>query len=139
MHARGALREARGLPQRRATHVNAIGRKLGNFYDLLSKLLAAQQPKELFGHALDPIQHIFFELDLSRALPIGKPLQRFIPSVPPVECQKSMDAGPRDDEVTHEPFTKERLLAYVHVHSPHCTKRRESNYEDVIIQAIGLR
>src|SRR6516164_2988257 len=25
--------------------------------------------------------------------------------MPPVECQKSMDAGPRDDEVTHESFT----------------------------------
>ena len=84
-------------------------RKLDDFYDLLPKVLAAQQPKEPFGHALDPIQHIFLEFDLSRVLPIGKPLQGFISSVPPVECKKSMDAGPRDDEVTHEPFTNVRL------------------------------
>ena len=84
-------------------------RKLDDFYDLLPEVLAGQQPEEPFGHALDPIQHIFLEFDLSRALPIGKPLQGFIPSVPPVECQKSMDAGPRDDEVAHEPFTDVRL------------------------------
>src|SRR6516225_7732490 len=90
-------------------HVNAIDLKLDDFYDLLSKVFAAQQPKEPFGHALDRVQHIFLESDLSRTLPIGKPLQGFIPSVPPVECKKSMDAGPRDDEVAHEPFTDVRL------------------------------
>jgi hypothetical protein len=55
-------------------HVIAKDLKLDDFYDLLSKILAAQQSKESFGHALDPIQHIFLEFDLSRALPIGKPL-----------------------------------------------------------------
>ena len=53
---------------------NAIDLKLDDFYDLLSKVLAAQQPKKPFGHALDPIQHIFLEFDLSRAMPIGKSL-----------------------------------------------------------------
>jgi hypothetical protein len=47
-------------------HVNAIYLTLDDFYDLLSKVLAAQQPEESFGHALDPIQHIFLEFDLSR-------------------------------------------------------------------------
>ena len=79
------------------------------FYDLLPKVLAAQQPKECFGHALDPVQHIFPEPNFSLALPFGKSLQCFIPSVPPVEYQKSMDAGPCDDELTHEPLTNVRL------------------------------
>src|ERR1700732_3017459 len=56
-----------------------------DFDDLLPKVLAAQQPKECFRHALDPIQHIFLEPNFSCALPFGKSLQSCIPSVPPVE------------------------------------------------------
>ena len=88
---------------------NTAARKLDDFDDLLPKVLAAQQPKECFRHALDPIQHIFLEPNFSCALPFGKSLQSCIPSVPPVEYQKSMDAGPRNDQVTHEALTNVRL------------------------------
>jgi hypothetical protein len=78
-------------------------------YDLFSKVFAVQQPKERFWHALDPLEHVFFEMDLSGSLPTGETLQSFTPPVPPVEYQKSVNAGTCDDEMTHETLANIRL------------------------------
>jgi hypothetical protein len=84
-------------------------RPSADLYELFSKVSALQQPKECFWHVFDPLKHIFFEGELPRSLPIGKTLQSFTPSVPPVEYQKSVDTGARDDEMTHEPFANVSL------------------------------
>src|SRR5262245_6737758 len=93
-----------------------------DLYQLFAKIFAMQQPKKCFRHAFDSLEHVFFETDLSRSLPIGETLQSFIAPVPPVEHQKSLDAGTADDEMPHEPLadvglaelTRERNAAANH-------------------------
>jgi hypothetical protein len=45
-----------------------------DLYELFSEVFALQQPKECFWHVFDPLEHIFFEAELPRSLPIGETL-----------------------------------------------------------------
>src|SRR6516162_8969303 len=81
-----------------------LGSLSADLYDLLSEIFAVQEPKKCFRHAFDSLEHVLFETDLSSSLPTGETLQRFIAPVPPVEHQKSVDAGAAADEMAHEPL-----------------------------------
>ena len=45
--------------------------RLTDLYDLLSEVLALQQPQKCFGHLLNPVEHVLFEANFTRLLPSG--------------------------------------------------------------------
>jgi hypothetical protein len=63
-----------------------------------------QQSQKRFWHSFDPVEYILFETNLACTAPVGEMSERFISPVPPIEYQKPVDAGARDDELPHEPL-----------------------------------
>src|ERR1700740_3259775 len=72
--------------------------------DLLAEILALQQAEECLGHSLDSGENIFFVTNFPCLLPGDQALQCFIPPMPPVKNQETVNAGPGDDQVAHESF-----------------------------------
>ncbi len=62
-------------------------------------------------------------------------MQGFTSPVPPVEYQKSVDTGPCDDEVTHEPLANVRLAKLI-VESNAAANHHTSTYTQIFHHCI---
>ena len=107
--ARGFLDSVQPGYSRAATDADARCTGSVDPLDLLAEILAMQQSQKRFRHTLDPIEYILFETNFSCSLPFRETPERLISSVPPVKYQKTVDAGARHDELTHEPLANVRF------------------------------